>query len=158
MNFDILFVNNGSSRPMLNSFDEGVEFGFQNLNHNREWIPLAFYSFHNPTRRNEEIKIGPDLMLNDRITLIRGHNASIYLVGGTIVHKAELKLCGSEIMQNNASLSFRWLQTVKSSSASNSDIAYLDDVKININNFPEEHNGTLSIIFFDCFNSESMIE
>ena len=140
---------------MLNSFDEGVEFGFQNPNHNREWIPLAFYSFLNPTMRNEDIKIGPDLMLNDSVTLIRGYNVSIYRVGGTTVHKAELKLCGSEIMQNYASLSFRWLQTVESSNASNSDIAYLDNVKISINNFPEESERT---IFSDHFNSESMIQ
>ena len=156
MNFNILFVSGGSSRPRLNSFDEGVEFGFQNLNHNREWIPLAFYSFSNPTLRNEDIKIGPDLMLNDRITLIREYNVSIYLVGGTIGYRAELKLCGSEIMQNYASLSFRWLQTVESANTSNSDIAYLDDVKISINNFPEEHERT--IIFSDHFNNESMIK
>ena len=155
MNFNILFVGSGGFGPRLNSFDEGVEFGFQNLNHDREWIPLAFYSFHNPTVRNEDIKIGPDLMLNDRVTLIRGYNVSIYLVGGTIVHRAGLKLCGSEIIQNYASLSFRWLQTVESSNASNSDIAYLDNVNISINNFPEEHERT---IFSDHFNNESMIK
>ena len=157
MNFNILFVSGGSSLgPRLNSFDEGVEFGFQKLNHDREWIPLAFYSFHNPNIHDEEIKIGPDLMLNDRVTLIRGYNVSIHLVGGTIVHGAELKLCGSEIMQNSASLSFRWLQTVKSSSASDSDIAYLDNVEISINNsVPEEHEKT---IFSDCFNSQSTIK
>ena len=151
MNFNIRFFG-GSLGPRLNSFDEGVEFGFQNPNHNREWIPLAFYPFINPTLRNEEIKIGPDLMLNDRITLIRGYNVSIYRVGG---HRAELKLCGSEIMQNYTSLSFRWLQTVESSNASNSDIAYLDNVNITINNFPEEHEKT---IFSDHFNNESKIK
>ena len=155
MNFNIVFAG-GSLGRWLNSFDEGVEFGFQNLNHNREWIPLAFYSSLNPTVRNEDIKIGPDLMLNDRVTLIQGYNASIYLVGSVNVHRAELKLCGSEIIQNNASLSFRWLQTVESSNASNSDIAYLDNVKISINNFPEERERTR--IFSDRFNSESMIK
>ena len=129
MNFNILFGSDGSPGPRLNSFDEGVEFGVQNRNHNREWIPLAFYSFHNPTSRNEEIKIGPDLMLNDRVTLIRGYNVSIYLVGGTMVQGAN---------------------------ASNSDIAYLDNVNISINNFPEEHERTT--IFSDHFNSESMIK
>ena len=153
MNFDIRFGNGSQLGSRLNSFDEGVEFGFQNLNHDREWIPLAFYSFRNPTVRNEEIKIGPDLMLNDSVTLIRGYNVSIYRVGSVNEHRAELKLCGSEIMQNNVSLSFRWLQTVESSSASESDIAYLDNVKISINNFPEK-----TIVFSDLFNSQSTIK
>ena len=153
MNFNIRFAGRSRLGPSLNSFDEGVEFGFQNLNHDKEWIPLAFYSFLNPTMRDEEIKIGPDLMLNDNVTLIRGYNVSIYRVGSEHRRRAELKLCGSKIMQNNVSLSFRWLQTVESSSASESDIAYLDNVKISINNFPEK-----TIVFSDLFNSQSTIK
>ena len=78
----------------MDSFDEGVEFGFQILNSGREWIPLAFYSFH--IIRDEQIKIGPELMLNDNIIVIRGYSVPIYIVG---THRAELKLCGSEIIQ-----------------------------------------------------------
>ena len=133
----------------MDSFDEGVEFGFQILNSGREWIPLAFYSFH--IIRDEQIKIGPELMLNDNITVIRGYSVPIYHVG---THRAELKLCGSEIIQNNASLSFRWLQTVITDSAPNRDTAYLDNVTISIN-FPEGHNTTL---LDDDFNDEMMIK
>ena len=154
VNFNMLFSNRGGPGPILDSFDEGVEFGFQTLNYDRKWIPLAFYSFHRPNRRDEDIKLGPELMLNDNITIIRGYNVFIYLVGGTIAHRAELKFCGSEIIQNNTSLSFRWLQTVVSGRFDNIDPAYLDNITISINS-PEGHNMTL---FDDDFNSEMLIK
>ena len=137
---------------MLDSFDEGVEFGFQDLHHGREWIPLAFYSFHHPDLRDEEIRIGPTLSGN--AVVIRGYSVPIDRVGGTIAHRADLKLCGSEIIQSNASLSFRWLQTVFTGNARNADTVYLDNVAISIN-FPEGHNTTL---FDDDFDSELMIK
>ena len=145
----------GGSRgrgPNVDSFDEGVEFGFLNLSSSREWIPLAFYSFHIPTKRDEEIKIGPELMFGDNITVIRGYSVPIYDRVGT--HRAELKLCGSEIIQSNASLRFRWLQTVFTGNRSNTDTVYLDNVAISIN-FPEGHNTTL---LDDDFDSETMIK
>ena len=151
MNFSILF----SSRNILESFDEGVEFGFQNLNHGREWIPLAFYSFQ--SRRNDGIKVGSDLMplnLTSGLVDIRGCSVFYSLVGGTSAHSAQLKLCGREIMQNNASLNFRWLQTVVTSCANNADPAYLDNVMISINS-PQEHD---IVLFKDDFNSEMMIK
>ena len=151
VNFDIMFVGSGSRGPRIDSFDEGVEFGFQNLNSGREWIPLAFYSFHSPGLRDERIKIGPELMLSDNIIVIRGYSVPIYYVG---THRAELKLCGSEIIQSSASLSFRWLQTVITDSAPNRDTVYLDNVTISIN-FPEGHNMTL---LDDDFNDEMMIK
>ena len=140
---------------MLEFFDEGVEFGFQNLNSGREWIPLAFYSFHTPGMREEEIRIGPTLSGNTAV-VIRGYSVPIYLVGGTITHRAELKLCGSKIIQNSASLSFRWLQTVVSIGENNLDIAYLDNVTISIN-FPEGHNNIMMLLD-DDFNDEMMIK
>ena len=150
MNFDILFSSFGSR--ILESFDEGVEFGFQNLNHGREWIPLTFYSFQRPNRRDKDIKIGPELMSDDTIATIRGYNVSIFLVGGRNPHRAELKLCGSEIMQNNASLSFRWLQTVVSNNATNGDPAYLDNIRISVNTTQE------CVLFNDDYNNEMMIK
>jgi hypothetical protein len=133
-----------------------VEFGFRNLNHGREWIPVAFYSFHTPASnfRDENIKIGPELMPNDTIAVIRGYSVPIYRVGGTVAHRAELKLCGSEMIQNNASLSSRWLQTVVSSNIDNTDTVYVDNVAISIN-YPEGHNMTL---LEDDFNNEMMIK
>ena len=150
-----MFVSSVRSGPMLEFFDEGVEFGFQNLNSGSEWIPLAFYSFHNTAaaRRNEQIKIGPTLSGN--AVVIRGYSVPIYLVGGTIARRAELKLCGSEIIQSGASLSFRWLQTVITDSARNRDTVYLDNVAISIN-FPEGHNNMT--LLDDDFNNELMIK
>ena len=150
-----MFVSSGGGRgPNVDSFDEGVEFGFQNISSGREWIPLAFYSFHFPTKRDEQIKIGPELMFGDNITVIRGYSVPIYRVGSTMAHRADLKLCSSEIIQSNASLSFRWLQTVFTGNARNTDTAYLDNVAISIN-FPEGHNTTL---LDDDFDSETMIK
>ena len=153
MEFSILFSNESSKSSRLNSFDEGMEFGFQNLNQGREWIPLAFYSFK-CTQRDSNIIVGSDLMPGNNFINIRGYNVSYSLVGATIAHRAELKLCGNEIMQNNASLSFRWLQMVISGRSDNADPAYLDNITISIN-FPEEHSMTL---FDDDFNSEMMIK
>ena len=144
MSFDILYFRN-----RLESFDEGVEFGFQNLNHGREWIPLAFYSFRR-TPRNDDIKVGSELMPGD-IVNIRGYNVFYSLVGSTITHNAQLKLCGNEIIRNNNSLSFRWLQTIVTNRATNADSVYLDNVMISINSSQEQ------ALFNDNFNSEIII-
>ena len=144
-----MFVTGGSTGPRLEFFDEGVEFGFRNLNCGRGWIPLAFYSPVSPTR-NQQIRIGPTLHGN---VTIRGYSVPIYQVGMR-TRRAELKLCGSEIIQNSASLSFRWLQTVITDSARNRDTVYLDNVAISIN-FPEGHN---MILLDDDFNNEMMIK
>ena len=144
MNFDIIFAGTGNR---LDSFDEGVEFGFRNLNSGRGWIPLVFYSFYDIAQRNVQIKIGPMLTV-----VIRGYNVPIYVVG---THRAELKLCGSEIIQSNASLSFRWLQTALTKITTNIDTAYLDNVAISIN-FPEGYN--IMTLLEDDFNSEVVIK
>ena len=151
VNFDIRFSNRGAG--ILESFDEGVEFGFRNLNSGKEWIPLTFYSFRPPFQRDEDIEIGSESMSSDSnvIVNIRGHNVSFFHVRD---HNANLKLCGSEIMQNNASLSFRWLQTVVSNSAVNADPAYLDNVNIRLSvDSSEEH-----VLLRDDFNSGTMIK
>ena len=147
MNFDILF----SSRNRLESFDEGVEFGFRNLNHGREWIPLAFYSFL-ANQREDDIKLGSELMSHNRTSgFINIRGCSVFY---SIIRerRAQLKLCGSEIIRNNASLSFRWLQTIVANRASNADLTYLDNVMISTNS-PQEH-----VLFNDDFNSEIMIK
>ena len=150
VNFEILF----SSRNILESFDEGVEFGYQNRNHGTEWIPLAFYSFQRPNRRDEDIKLGQgELVFDDNIVIIRGYSVPIYLVGGTIVYDAEVKLCGSDIMESDASLKFRWIQTVVSSGAPNADPAYLDKVTISVNS-TQEHD---TVLLKDDFNSGGMM-
>ena len=149
VNFDILF----SRGNILETFDEGVEFGFQNLNQGREWIPLTFYSFQNTNRRDGDIKVGSESTFGDNHIIIRGYNVPFALVGGTVTHRAEFKLCGSEIVHNNASLSFRWIQTVISSRDANADPVYLDNIAISINSTQQQN-----VLFKDDFNSGIMIK
>ena len=52
-------------------------------------------------------------------------------------------------MQNNASLSFRWLQTVISTGEGNVDPLYLDNVQISINS-SQQHD---IVLFKDNFDS-----
>ena len=140
-----------SSGNRLDSFEEGVEFSFQDLNYGREWIPLAFYSFLT-NRRDDDIKLGSELMSHNQTSgfvNIRGYSV-LYSITGRC--SAQLKLCGSEIIRNNASLSFRWLQTVVTSRDNNADPIYLDNVMISTNS-PQEH-----VLFNDDFNSEIMIK
>lgn len=144
MNFDIQFFGN-----TLETFDEGVEFGFRNLNHDREWIPLVFYR-SSQHRRNDDIRVGSEWAPGDHFVNIRGYNVFVTFIRN---HSAELKLCGKEILYTKASLSFRWLQTVISSRANNSDAAYLDNVRITI--FSPEQDV---LLFNDNFNSETVIK
>ena len=149
VNFDILFSNVGTRR--LESFDEGMEFGFRNLNYGREWIPLTFYSFL--ANRDDDIKLGSELMSHNHTSgfvTIRGHSVYYSLVRN---HSVQLKICGSEIMQSNTSLSFRWLQTTVTNRVSYSDPVYLDNVMISMVSSPKEH-----ALLKDDFNSETIIK
>ena len=79
----------------LNSFDEGMEFAFRNLNGSREWIPLMFYSSTNKRSRNNN-------MVGDRVSdklIIRGYNVS-YINIDTSPHTQLLKICGNDIAQD----------------------------------------------------------
>ena len=91
----------------LESLDEGVEFGYS-LNDN-EWIPLVWYSSQD--NRNDSIKVGT--LTNNNLT-VRGFSVP-FIHGDT--HNVALKLFGSEVIEDGASLSFRWLQTA------NTDVA-----------------------------------
>ena len=93
----------------LESLDEGVEFGYR-LNNN-EWIPLAWYS--SETTRDDWIKVGPGMLTKNNHT-VRGFSVP-FIHGDT--HNVALKLFGSEVIEDGASLSFRWLQTA------NTDVA-----------------------------------
>ena len=108
---------------LLDSLDEGVELGYR-LNEN-EWIPLMWYSSQD-NNRDDWIKVG---MLTNSNLMVRGFNVP-FVNGDT--HKVALKLCGSEIIENAASLSFRWLQTVNSTVQPSIDDIAIDDVYIGI--------------------------
>ena len=127
----------------LDSLDEGVEFGYR-LNNN-EWIPLVWYSSR--TNRDDWIKVGT---LTSNILTVRGF--SVPFIHG-VTHNVVLKLCGSEIIEDGASLSFRWLQTVNSSVAPSEDDIAIDDVQIGIK------SSTLQLVLLtDNFNNQISIK
>ena len=131
----------------LDSLDEGMEFA---VNNGGEWIPLAFFS-PKDKRRDDRIRVGSDVESTGMAITIRGYHVPLYNFTG--ISSINLKLCGSEIVQANTSLRFRWLQTVVSISDDNVDTIYLDDVQIGINS-PQQ-----DVLFKDDFNSEPhMIE
>ena len=142
---------------ILNSFDEGVEFSFRNLNSSRrEWIPLMFFTSVDPNNRNERINIGG---ISAGRVQIRGYSV---LYNSTIANNASrpldvtLSICGSEIVQNNGTfnhIQFRWLQTVTQTANPNRDRVLLDDVEIIYSYLIEKHR-----IFMDDFNNQTTLE
>ena len=146
MNFNIQFSSSLT-------FDEEVEFAFKNLDHGEELVPLMFYCYDSTERDVRHNIVGPQSLSGDFVS-IRGYNVSFSesLVGGTNAHRADLKLCDREIMQNNASLSFRWLQTVTSQTKANFNLVYLDNITISINS-SEEY-----VLLMDDFNNAMMIK
>ena len=132
--------------PGLDSLDEGVELGYR-INNNK-WIPLAWYSSQTNRDVNDWIKVG--MLTNDNNLTIRGFSVPFY-PGDT--RNVVLKLCGSEVIEDGASLSFRWLQTVNSSLAPGVDDIAIDDVQIIIN------SSTLQLVLLmDNFDNQMSIK
>ena len=127
----------------LDSLDDGVEFGYR-LNEN-EWIPLAWYSSR--ANRDDWIKVGT---LTNNNLMVRGFSVPFIHRNTT---NATLKLCGSEVIEGGASLSFRWLQTVNSTVTPNTDDIAIDDVQIRIN------SSTLQLVLLmDNFDNQMSIK
>ena len=127
----------------LDSLDEGVELGYR-LNNN-EWIPLAWYSSR--ANRDDSIKVG---ILTNNNLLVRGFSVPFY-PGDT--HNVALKLCGSEIIEDGASLSFRWLQTASPTVEPSVDDIAIDDVQIGIK------SSTLQLVLLtDNFDNQMSIK
>ena len=130
----------------LNSLDEGVEFGYR---FNTEWIPLAWYSSRD--NRDNSIKVGT---LTNNNLVVRGFSVTVPNYRGNTqnIHIA-LKLCGSEVIEGGASLSFRWLQTVNSRLEEGVDNIAIDDVQIGIN------SPTLQLVLLtDNFDDQMSIK
>jgi hypothetical protein len=127
----------------LDSLDEGVELGYR-ISDN-EWIPLAWFSSRN--NRDNPIKVGELVDIN---LIVRGFSVPFYHRNLTNV---TLKLCDSEITENGASLSFRWLQTVLSVLNPNVDDISIDDVHISIRS-PAQQTDMLLV---DNFNDQMNI-
>ena len=127
----------------LDSLDEGMEFGYR-INNN-EWIPLAWYSSR--ANRDDFTKVGT---LTNNNLMVRGF--SVPFIHG-VTHNVALKLCGSEIIEGGASLSFRWLQTVNSTMEPSVDDIAINDVQININ------SSTLQLVLLmDNFDNQMTIK
>ena len=141
--FDLDFPNN-----RLDSFDEGVELGFRDLNSGREWIPLTFYASRVTSIRDDKIKVGDIILMNDTIN-IRGYNVPFILMGSA--QSVQLKVCGKEIERASATISFRWLQTVLSPGVEGNEAVVLDNVAIYIS-FPQ-----LQVLLIDNFNNQDTI-
>ena len=140
----VFFLNLMPDNSNLDSLDEGVEFGYR-INNNNEWIPLAWYSSH--TNRDDWIEVGT--LTNNNLT-IRGFSVP-FIHGDT--HNVALKLCGSEVIEDGGSLSFRWLQTVNSSLGPGIDNIAIDDVQIGIK------SSTLQLVLLmDNFDNQMSIK
>ena len=127
----------------LDSLDEGVEFGYR-LNNN-EWIPLVWYSSRD--KRDDWTEVGT---LTNNNLMVRGFSVP-FIHGDTI--NVTLKLCGSEVIEDGASLSFRWLQTVNSSVRPSVDDIAIDDVQIVIS------SSTLQrVLLMDNFDNQMSIK
>ena len=127
----------------LDSLDEGVEFGYR-VNDN-EWIPLAWYS--SQTNQDNQIAVGE---LTDNYLIIRGFRVPFHH-RNTI--NVQLKLCGSEVIGDGVSLSFRWLQTVNINLMPNVDDIAIDDVQIGINSSKLQF-----VLLMDNFDNQMSIK
>ena len=154
--FSLRLGGNESLGNNLDSFDEGVEFSFRNLNSSsREWIPLMFFTSRD--RRDESINIGRVNTSSSRVQ-IRGYSV---LYNSAIANDASrsldvnLSICGSEIVQSNGvfnHIQFRWLQTVTQIARSNRDRVLLDNVEI-YSYLIKKYQ-----IFMDDFNDQTTLE
>jgi hypothetical protein len=132
---------------ILDSLDEGVEFGYR-LNDN-EWIPLAWYTYSLPNVNNRDNQIEAGELMDNNL-IIRGFSIPFY---HEVTHNVQLKLCGSEIMEDGASLNFRWLQTASSNLQPSVDDIAIDDVQIGIN------SSTLQLmLLMDDFDNQMSIK
>ena len=125
-----------------------MEFAFRNLNVDTEWIPLTFYSTYRISTRNKIISVG-EIRMDNSFFGLRGYN--ITYMAGSSKYNIELKICGREIMEDDAVLNFRWLQTVESTAVENIDETFLDNVQITIS-FPQQYT-----LLMDYFNDQENI-
>lgn len=129
----------------LDSFDEGVEFGYRNLNTSREWIPLQFFPSLR-LRREQRISIGQTyITLRYQLVNIRGYITPLNFGNERDVR---IKICGGTVVENYASLNFRWLQTVIQTGSDN-DTVYLDNVSVTVRNSSSQDSR---VIFADNFD------
>ena len=84
---------------------------------------------------------------------IRRYSVPFYHVNSS-TYNFQLTLCGSEIIQDNVTISFRWLQTVVSILRSGVDDIFLDNVQISIYTHPRPLQH---LLLQDNFDSDNQI-
>ena len=143
----------------LNSFEEGLEVAFRNMNSsNREWIPLKFYTANNS--RNNAISVGNIDSDSGQLQVnIRGFDVP-YVIGlndATRAHEANLTICGSEVAQRGETfnhIQFRWLQTVQQGKGPDRDRILLDNVTIT----SSVYSTKLHKVLVDDFDNQTRIK
>ena len=152
--FSLRLGTGGRGGNTLDSFDEGMEFSFRNLNSSsRELIPLMFYT--STDRRDGQINIGRVNTSSGRVQ-IRGYSV-LYNIANDASRSLDvnLSICGSEITQSNGifnHIQFRWLQSTVQPAEPNRDIVLLDNVEI-CSYLIKKYQ-----IFMDDFNDQTTLE
>lgn len=140
----------------LDNFDEGLELAFYNQNKTKEWIPIWFFSAHEPTVRTaRDISLGD--ITNGLLTL-RGHHVNFSIEKSDSENEAHIQICGSDVFSEVTEdrlfkWQFRWQQTaaVDGENDTDGDVIHVDNVKINI---VEDGRKNL-MLFEDDFESQN---
>lgn len=111
---------------------------------------MAFYTSRSLSERDEEVSIA-EIMLGDSNFNLRGYNVSF--INMATSYKVKLKICSRGVIQDEAVLNFRWLQTIVGIAAVNIDETVLDNVQVSIN-FPQQS----AVVFMDDFNGQGSIK
>ena len=142
----------------LDNFDEGLELAFYNQNGTKEWIPIWFFSAHDPNVRTaQDISLGN--ITDGRLTL-RGHYVNISVENSDSENEAHIQICGPDVFSEETKdrlfkWQFRWQQTVAidDENDTDGDVIHIDSVKINI---VEDSRKNL-MLFEDDFESQNDI-
>ena len=144
----------------LDNFDEGLEVAFCNLNGQREWIPIWFYSQYNLSVRSmQDISLGKNI--NSGYLTLRGYYVNYTVVKSdpnSTQNEANIRLCGSNVFSNETheelfNWQFRWQQSVAMDDENDTDgdIIHIDNVKIAVVN--ETSDKRPIMLFEDDFQT-----
>ena len=115
----------------LDSFDEGLEMSFSYLNSNRRgaWIPIWYYSSHEPEDKGRSVDHEDTITLGNitdgQITL-RGYTVNFTVAENMTDNEAMIRLCGANVFGRDTEdklfkWRFRWLQTAAQDDSNDTD-------------------------------------